>query len=97
MQNNDEEMTQFLQYLESSGKFTKKFLWKVCRSKYDQKDNFINFSFLFHENILFISEVTALFTAVLAGNDTSSQKTSLKIENHNDPLFVQIGSKKTIF
>ena len=34
MQNNDEEMTQFLQYLESSGKLRKKFLWKVSRSIY---------------------------------------------------------------
>ena len=34
MQNNDEKMTQFLQYLESSGKFREKFLWKVCGSIY---------------------------------------------------------------
>ena len=34
MQNNDEKMTQFLQYLESSGRFRKMFLWKVCISIY---------------------------------------------------------------
>ena len=32
--NNDEKMTKFLQYLESSGKFRKKFLCKVYRSIY---------------------------------------------------------------
>ena len=43
MQNNDEKMTQFLQYLESSGKFRKKFLWKVCsRSIYFGSNSFKN-------------------------------------------------------
>ena len=34
MQNNDGKMTQFLQHLDSSGKFRKKFIWKACRGIY---------------------------------------------------------------
>ena len=42
MQNNDEKMTQFLQYLESSGKFRKKFHWKVCGSIYFSSNSLKN-------------------------------------------------------
>ena len=38
------KMTKFLQYLESSDKFRKNLLCKVCRSIYQQKNNFISIS-----------------------------------------------------
>ena len=34
MKNNNDKMAKFLQYLESSGKFRKKFLWKLYSSIY---------------------------------------------------------------
>ena len=60
------KITKFWLYLEYQGIFWENIFLKVYKSIYHQKDNFIGFSlfFLFHENILFTSEViTLLVTA----------------------------------